>query len=148
MPFVRATEGADGVTTLAQTTTHATPISGGGEDEDVPIVPAAKRATANEDEFESVWQEFGTFAEAKAYSSGIHAKKSDDAGFYLSSTTGVTKRVTYNEVMGLKNGKKTANLPWGKLAVGKNLHRLYVAYKDTMDPTSAVYVVRRLTKIR
>ena len=146
MPFVRATGGTDGIT-MTQAPRHATPISSGGEIETNGGTRIG-RATANEDDFESVWQEFGTFAEAKAYSSRIHAKKSDDAGFYLSSTTGETKRVTYNEVMGLKNGKKTANLPWGKLAVGKNRDRMYVAYKDTTDPSTAVFVVRRLTRIR
>jgi len=72
----------------------------------------------------------------------------DDAGFYLSSTTGKGKRVTYNEVMTLKKGKKTATLDWQELGVGKSASRLYVAYKDTTDPASAVFIVRRLTRIR
>jgi hypothetical protein len=111
-------------------------------------VPRTERARADEEDFEAAWVEFETFAEAKAYASGIHQKKMDEGGFYLSSTTGEAKRVTYNEVMGLRNGKKTANLPWGSLKAGKKLHRLYVAYKDTSDPSSAVFVVRCLTRIR
>jgi hypothetical protein len=70
----------------------------------------------------------------------------DENGFYLSSTTGSTSVLTYGEVMGMKAGKKTANMPWGTLSVGAHVDRLYVAYKDVKDSSSAVFVVRRLTR--
>ena len=145
MPFVRATDGADGVV-MTHTRTHATPISNGGAGMDVEPERAA-RATANEDDFESEWREFVTFEEAKAWASRIHQKEKDEEGFYMTSTTGEAKRVTYNEVISLKNGKKTANLPWSTLKVNSSLNRLYVAYRDTTDPYSAVFVVRRLTRM-
>jgi hypothetical protein len=153
MPFVRATENDAGDVVMTQTTGHATPVSNGGgagagTNEAAAAAPARKtRETANEDNFTSEWREFSTFAEAKAWASRIEEKKQDADGFYLSSTTGTTKRVTYNEVLGLKAGKKTANLPWSTLKVNKSLNRLYVAYKDSADSSSGVFVVRRLTRV-
>jgi hypothetical protein len=147
MPFVRATESETGTVVMTQTTAHATPVSNGGVS-DAAAPARKKRETANEDNFTSEWREFSTFKEAEAWASKIEEKKMDAEGFYLSSTTGKTKRVTYNEVMGLKSGKKTANLPWNKLKVNKSSNRLYVAYRDTSDPSSAVFVVRRLTRVQ
>jgi hypothetical protein len=84
--------------------------------------------------------------EAKAWAPRIHEKQQDDYGFYLSSTTGAATVLTYDEVMGMKAGKKTANMPWKTLAPGAKVDRLYVAYTDIEDPNSAIFVVRRLTR--
>ena len=101
------------------------------------------RASADETMFSSEWREFDTMEDAKAYAPNIRVKKQNDQGFYLSSTTGEATVLTYDEVMGMKAGKKTANMPWKNLAPGDKVTRLYVAYKDT----TPVFVVRRLTRI-
>ncbi len=121
-----------------------TPLAGAGA-AGAGTPPA--RATANEDLFESEWREFDTFEEAKTWAHRIHEKQQDEYGFYLSSTTGAATVLTYDEVMGMKAGKKTANMPWNKLVVGHRVDRLYVAYTDIEDPNSAVFIVRRLKRV-
>jgi len=105
-----------------------------------------QRAVAEDSLFHSEWREFGTMAEAKSFAPHIRVKKQNDQGFYLSSTTGDATVLTYDEVMGMKAGKKTANMPWNKLAPGGKVARLYVVYKDLKIP-SAIFVVRVLTRI-
>jgi hypothetical protein len=130
-----------GDTHLATDTTSA--LSGGAAGGG-PAPPP--RARAVEENFTSEWREFPSFAAAKTWATRVHKKEMDENGFYLSSTTGSTSVLTYGEVMGMKAGKKTANMPWGTLSVGAHVDRLYVAYKDVKDPSSAVFVVRRLTR--
>lgn len=122
-----------------------TPIAGGAAGGGSGTPPPA-RASADESLFSSEWREFDTMEEAKAWAPRIHEKQQDDYGFYLSSTTGAATVLTYDEVMGMKAGKKTANMPWKTLAPGAKVDRLYVAYTDIEDPNSAVFVVRRLTR--
>jgi hypothetical protein len=107
----------------------------------------APRAVANEDDFKSKWKEFESLEEAKEWASHIRKPKMKN-GFYQTSTTKGAKTLRYAEVQAMKGGKKTANLPWKSLEVGKSVHRLYVGYKDEDDPDSAVFVVRRLTRLR
>ena len=107
---------------------------------------AAVREKANEDNFTSEWKEFASFEEAKTWGKGIHKPKEIN-GFFQTSTTKGTTTLRYDEVMGMKGGKKTANLPWKSLQVGKSTHRLYVGYKDETDNKTAVFVVRRLSRI-
>ena len=145
MPFVRARKVGEDIQLVASAA-QATPLAAGGAG-GASDGPAGGRERANEDNFDSEWREFATMEEAKAWAPSIHSKKKDDAGFYLSSSTGSPVRLTYNEVLGMKHGKKTANLPWKALKVGGHVHRLYVAYHDTEDPTTAVFVVRRLTRL-
>ena len=108
--------------------------------------PPPARATANEDLFDSEWREFDTFEEARSWAPRVHEKQQDEYGFYLSSTTEAATVLTYDAVMGMKAGKKTANMPWKTLAPGGRVDRLYVAYTDLEDPNSAVFIVRRLTR--
>ena len=106
---------------------------------------ALVRNKANEDNFTSEWKEFSTFAEAKAWGNRIREPKQLDGFFQTSTTSKKTQR--YDEVMVMKGGKKTANMPWGDLKVGKSTNRLYVGYRDETDNKTAVFVVRRLTRI-
>jgi hypothetical protein len=122
-----------------------TPLAGGAAAGGAGTPPPA-RATADESLFDSEWREFDTFEEARAWAPRIHEKQQDDYGFYLSSTTGAATVLTYDVVMGMKAGKKTANMPWKTLAPGGRVDRLYVAYTDIEDPNSAVFIVRRLTR--
>ena len=124
-----------------------TPLSGaaGAPTADAPRPPV--RAVANEDNFTSEWVEFDSFEEAKAYAPNIHQKQQDDYGFFLSSLTGAATVLTYDSVMGMKAGKKTASMPWNKMAVGSAVSRLYVAYTSLEDTNSAVFIVHRLTRI-
>lgn len=99
-----------------------------------------------EEDFIQEWFEFSSFEEAKKCASGIHEKKLDEGGFYLSSFAGPAVRLSYAEVQRAMAGKKTANMPTD-MALGASRDRLYVGYKDIADPASAIFVVRRLTRV-
>lgn len=103
------------------------------------------RAKANEANFTSEWREFLSLSEAKAFGPHIRTPRLDN-GFYQTSTTKAAKVLRYDEVLAMKGGKKTANLPWKSLEIGASVHRLYVGYKNISDPASAIFVVRRLTR--
>lgn len=107
---------------------------------------ASGRKTANEDDFEMVWKEFNTFEEAKKHAPRTKEKKVLN-GFYQSSTTSGAVTLSYAEVLKMKSGKKTANLPSG-MKVGGTCTRMYIGYKDLTDPTSVVFAVRTIKKIR
>lgn len=146
-----------GATTVGTASSVATPYAaasgsggggGGGGSSDSGSDGTPAREKANEDNFSSDWKEFVSFELAKAWGKGIHkCKESEEKPGFLNSST--SKRPTvlrYDEVMVMKGGKKTANLPWNKLKVGDFTHRCYVGYKDMSDPASAVFIVRRLTR--
>ena len=105
------------------------------------------RQTANEDNFTSEWREFTTFQQAKAWASGIREKELDEYGFYLTSTTGSATVQSYDSIKGMEAGKKTANMPWKALGLAKKCDRLYIGYTNIEDPSTAVFFVRRLTRI-
>lgn len=104
------------------------------------------KSPVREEDFEAEWKEFNTFEEAKEYAPGIREKEENDEGFFLSSFTGQPIKLSYSEIERAKHGKKTANMPTD-MAVGQHRDRLYVAYRDLSDSKSAVFVVRRLTRI-
>ena len=122
---------------------YATPAGGGGGS--MTAAQPAVREKKNEDDYEAVWREFPTFEAAKAIAKGIHRPGLKD-GFHQTSTTKGPEVLRYDQVMTMKGGKKTANLP--KTEVGKTVNRLYVGYKDIADPASAVFVLRSVTRIR
>lgn len=140
MPFTRANRN------VVVDAGHATPgvfgtgAMAGGLPED------EQREKKNEDDYTAEWSEFKTFDEARAWARGVHAKKMDERGFYLSSTSKGAEVLRYDAVMAMKAGKKTANLP--KTDVGKSVNRLYVGYKDLDNKDSAVFIVRRVTRLR
>jgi hypothetical protein len=108
------------------------------------IVP--DKGKANEDDFEHSFAEFANMADAKfPY---MRTPKMDADGFYLTSTTSSPKKQSYTAINVMCKGKKTAGLPWGSLDVGDSVKRLYVGYKNMADPTSCVWVVRTLKRIR
>jgi hypothetical protein len=113
---------------------------GGGEES-----PKPKREKANEDNFAHSYIEKQSLAEVE------HKGKKpqmDAEGFYLTSSTGSPKRMSYMEVIAICSGKKTSNMPWGKMKVGETRNRTYVGYRDVTDPASAVFVKRTLTRLR
>ena len=122
---------------------YATPAGGGGGS--MTAAQPEKREKKNEDDYEAVWHECATFEAAKAKAKGIHKPSLKD-GFYQTSTTKGPEVLRYDQVMAMKGGKKTANLP--KTEVGKTVNRLYVGYKNIADLTSAVFVVRSVTRLR
>lgn len=100
---------------------------------------------ARDEDFIQEWFEYSTFAEAKEKAPGVHEKELKD-GFYQSSFAGPAKTLSYEEVERAKAGKKTSNMPTD-MAVGQSRDRLYIPYKNTSDPTTAIFVIRRLTRI-
>jgi hypothetical protein len=106
----------------------------------------SQRKVANDADFEHTVQEFSSLESAKFR--GMRTPKKDEDGFYLTSTTDKPLRLSYATVLAICNGKKTSNLAWTDLDVGKTTRRLYVGYKDMSNPNSAVFVVRSLTRLR
>jgi hypothetical protein len=122
---------------------YATPAGGGGGS--MTAAQPKAREKKNEDDYDAVWTECTTFEAAKAIAKKIQLPPLKD-GFYPKSTTKGPEVLRYDQVMAMKGGKKTANLP--KREVGKTVNRLYVGYKNLADPTSAVFVVRSVTRLR
>jgi hypothetical protein len=140
----RVTEGGGGhAMPIAQS--YASPAGGaaGGGGSAAAALPV--REKKNEDDYTAEWREFNTLEEAKAWAKGVHKPQMKD-GFYQTSTTKGPETLTYAQVVAMKGGKKTANLP--KTEVGKSVNRLYVGYKDITSAESAVFFVRRVTRIR
>jgi hypothetical protein len=146
MAGTRVTDGP-GAVVVGVVRNHATPAGsglGGGGGGGGPEPPA--KVKKNEDDFEAVTREFASFAEAKAWAPHIHEPEKVD-GFYQTSTTGKPRTLRYDEVVAFCSGKKTAGLP-SNMKVGGKVSRHSVGYKDLSDPASAVFVVRRNTRIR
>ena len=148
MAGTRVTDGGGGPV-VGVVRSHATPAGaglggGGGGGGGGPEPPA--RVKKDEDDFEAETREFLSFASAKAWATRIHEPEMVD-GFYQTSTTGKARTLRYDEVVAFCNGKKTAGLP-SNMAVGKSVNRLSVGYRELSDPTSAVFVVRRVTRIK
>ena len=104
--------------------------------------------SAGEDaNFSVEWNEFASFAEAKEYGHHLSYPKHTDAdGFILSSISTKSKVLSYDEVMRIKNGKKTAGFDVRKLKVGKSANTLYTCYRNVKDNSSVVFVVCKLTR--
>ena len=105
---------------------------------------------ANEDDFDWEWKECETFEEAKSHAPRSRISKDDinEGGFYESSGAGKKQVLTLSAIRALQSGKKTANMPWENLKVGKTASRLYICYKNIHDPTSVVFFVRTLTRVK
>jgi hypothetical protein len=104
--------------------------------------------TVDEDGFEVSWHEFATLAEAKAFAPHIgKTTKKDEDGFFLSSTTGKVKRLSYADVRAMRGGKKTAGFGNAKkLEPGHSTHTFYPCYRDVSDVSSVVFVVGKLIR--
>jgi hypothetical protein len=145
MPGVVATTAAGGSASVAPVRNASNPTASSAAN---AIAASAGRVTANPDNFEVSWREFNTFAEAKAYASHVKLPKTDEEGYYLSSTTKKSSRLSYGDVRSMQGGKKTAGFGnAAKLEVGKSTNTMYVCYKNLHDRNSVVFVVGKLTRI-
>ncbi len=117
---------------------------GGGYPEEPEQTPKKK---ANEDDFDHSYAEYPSLAAAKAASKRIREPKQED-GFYLSSKSKSVVKMSYTAALTWCMGKKTSGMPWGEMNVGDVRSRLCVGYKDLSDPSSAVFIVRTLTRLR
>lgn len=115
------------------------------------------RASANEADFDHEYREFTTLDAANKYytEDGSKPKNEDefyrdetDTRFYTCSTTSKLTRHSYDKLLRLCHGKKTANLPAKDLKLDKTVQRFYIGYKDLEDPTSIVFFVRRLKRTK
>uniref|UniRef100_A0A6C0K4H1 Helicase ATP-binding domain-containing protein n=1 Tax=viral metagenome TaxID=1070528 RepID=A0A6C0K4H1_9ZZZZ len=140
---VKAAAGG-GAPTLRVAQTYAMPGGGGGGGDGGVVEPPA-RVKKNEDDYLAETHEFASFAEAKVWARRIHEPKQIN-GFYQTSTTGAAKTLRYDEVLAFCSGKKTAGLP--KIDVGKSVNRLSVGYKDLSKADSAVFIIRRITRLK
>jgi hypothetical protein len=111
----------------------------------------ARREVVDEDNFEAVWMEFNTLAEAKAAcgNSVGAGMKMDENGFYSRMHKGVRRGFRISEIEAIRNGKKTAHSlkKTSEYEIGESHQRMYVGYRDLTNPASAVFFVRRLTRI-
>ena len=146
MTGTRATTAA-GKTTIQKTATMATPYHTTPSSTAAAAPPKVKKQCVNEDDFASEWKEFKTYEEAKMHAPKSHEAKIID-GFYHTSTTHEAKKVRLAEVLSMMAGKKTANMYISNMKVGGKRRRLYVAYADEDDPSSASFFVHKLTKLR
>ena len=141
--------GGGGASTLYVVPTYAMPAAasgiggGGGGGGAMGVKNKVKK---DEDDYNADTREFMSFLEAKAWATHIHEPKQVD-GFYQTSTTGPTRTLRYDEVVAFCSGKKTAGLP-SNMQVGKSVNRLSVGYTDLTNPNSAVFVVRRITRLK
>lgn len=144
MPGVVAVTTAGGSAMVAPVRNASNPTASSAAN---AVAAGAGRATTNPENYEVEWREFKTYEEAKAFASRVHLPKTDEQGFYLSSTTGKSRRLSYGEAKAMQDGKKTAGFGnAAKLEVGKTTSTLYVCYKDLHDKRTAVFMVGKLTR--
>jgi hypothetical protein len=150
MPGIKSDASTDGGCIVRTATTHATPFNtavttGGNSSHEEEARP--EREVVNEDNFACEWREFASLEEARKWAPGVGKKlKMDDDGFLLTSIRVKAEKLRYDDVVRRQGGKKTANANVSAMKVGSVNHRLYVGYKDEHDPTTAVFIVRKLTR--
>ena len=146
MNGIVASHTAGGGASLSAAGTIATPF-GTGLGFSAAATGSSRKQPANEDNFTSEWREFPTFAAAKAVAPRIREPKKE-GGFYITTTTS-SKKQRYADILVMKNGKKTAHMPFNTLkTIGSKVQRLYVGYRNEHDPSTAVFFVRSLTRTR
>jgi hypothetical protein len=115
-----------------------------------PCVTNVVKAKLNEDDYDVEWHEFGDFDEVKKYAPRLpRPKKKDDEEFYMSSTTGKAKRLSYANAYAMRDMKKTAGFGVSvekPLDPGKSTYTMYVCYYDINDKNSVCYIVGKLTR--
>lgn len=114
---------------------------------------AESRASAADGDFEYEFKEFTTLDAANEYLAEIpHAQtwtpEVNEEGFIKSSIVKGREILIYDDVVKICTGKKTANFDPKKMVKDQTVQRRYVGYKDSDDPKSAVYFVRRLTRTK
>ena len=106
--------------------------------------------TANkEDDFNVEWHEFNSFEEVKRMATRVHHPKTHEtqSAFMICSTDKKPTIQSYEAVMKMKEGKKTAGMDAGKCTTrGDHKDRLFVAYHDMADPSSVVFIVKRIIR--
>ena len=143
---------ADG--TLRTTATHAAPIGGGsvgggggGGGGRQVVEERAAKMKADENDFDSQWRSFTTLKEAKSWAPNIRTPQMPN-GFYLTARSSAPTILRSSDIAAMQGGKKTAALPWASIKVGGSVNRLYVEYTNERDPSTAVFWIRRLTRIK
>jgi hypothetical protein len=104
----------------------------------------------DEKHFKATWSPMlDTIEDAHKWCEENHMKlrvalKTDENGFYTCTTT-KCKVHTLREVMKMKDGKTTANMPIPK-KIGNHSKRLYIGYTDLNDKSTAKFIVRVLSR--
>lgn len=145
MPGVVAVTAADGSTMVAPVSGAADPTASSADNS---LALGGGRTQTNPDNYVVEWREFNTLAKAKEFAPLVGSRlKTDAEGFYLSSTTGKSARLSYAEAKAMQTGKKTAGFCIRKdMEVGKSTHTMYVCYKD-LQLAGVVFMVGKLTRI-
>jgi hypothetical protein len=100
-------------------------------------------------------EEFRTFPEAVRFMRGLGAQgktektlERNDAGFILSSTTGIKGVLSYDDVKKeMSAWSKTSQFDVKKKEIEKPAGRLYICYRDTSDASSVVFIPRVLVPV-
>jgi hypothetical protein len=144
-----------GVQCMIQGTSHAIQSQecsgtiGTGVGTGVGTVGTGTRTSNEEDKFDVEWHEFTSFEEVKQMAKRVHHPKTHETqtAFMICSTDKKPTIQSYEAVMKMKEGKKTAGMDAGKCKTqGDHKDRLFVAYRDMADPSSVVFIVKRIIR--
>lgn len=123
-----------------------------GADEIALALGHGARETVELDDFDHEWVEFTPDELSRHPEFADYLSRLDKDGLFYKSSITHKKKLSYEELMKLKNGKKTAylNARADTMKVGREhaQRRNYVAYRDLNDHTSAVFFIRDVWRIR
>ena len=107
----------------------------------------------NDTDWELLQREFRTREDANTflYSLGCNKnhKETKKGDFILSSTTKGLSVLCYPDVIKeFRSYKKTSTFDIKKSKIGTTHSRMFICYKDTTDPSSIVFIVRIIKKIK
>lgn len=112
------------------------------------VVPRA--AALIEDNFRASWHPFTTLDQAKTFAPSVRRPQMDVEGFYKSSAP-TLQVCRYDTIIGLQSGRATSMMPsptLRALPVNGTSDRIYVGYRTITDPGSAVFFIKRVTRVR
>lgn len=106
------------------------------------------RSPINNDDYFMEWSEYPTYDEAKAAHRTIQKRTPYD-GFYLTSLSGSINRIlTLSDYDRAKAAGTTSYVDVRKMHVGKKRRKFFTFYRDPTDPSTGIFVVKVVTRIR
>jgi len=146
MPGV-ATKKSNGVVSLVTKPSAASPL--GSADGVVGVVARRQQNTHDDDDFDCDWSpEFATIEEALGSFEGTKREKreKDENGFYKNPTGAKNGPMTREQLVRVRDGKKTSHGRPRPGPIGTESHRVFPFYEDPTDVTTVRFIVRTLTR--
>jgi len=121
--------------------------------QDVGIPELQEAANLNDTSWELLQKEFDNRIDANNYLHTLgcnrNNKETKQGEFLLSSTTKELSILYYPDIIKeLKLFKKTSTFDVKKCSVGSINARMYICYKDLLDPKSIVFIIRIIKKVK